>query len=70
MIVNVDNREMREYVRRYMKEKGITQQMLAERLGISQAAVSQVLKGKSAVPESFINLLTALGLELKVGPKE
>lgn len=51
-----------EMVRIYLNEKGLTQRQLAHRLGVSDAAVSQVLNNKR--PRSL--LLGKLAKELRV----
>ncbi len=53
-----------------MKEKGLTQAALAERLGIKQPSVADILTGRRGrQPESLLNLLDAAGLELTIQPK-
>lgn len=67
--LRVDNHDIREYVRHHMKRQGVTEGMLAARLGLSRHAVAQLLRGHGAVPQRFLDLLEALGLELVVVPK-
>ena len=43
----MDNTKIGQYIRLRLKEKGITQEQLAEQLNISGSAVSQVLSGKN-----------------------
>ena len=43
----MDNTKIGNYIRLRLKEKGITQEKLAEELNISSSAVSQVLSGKN-----------------------
>jgi len=43
----MDNTKIGNYIRLRLKEKGITQERLAEELNISSSAVSQVLSGKN-----------------------
>lgn len=53
-----------------MKEKGLTQAALAERLGVKQPSVADILTGRRGrQPESLLNLLDAVGLELPIQPK-
>lgn len=40
----------RARVRKWIDDEGLTQAKAAERLGVSQGAVSQLLKGTTAVP--------------------
>lgn len=48
----------------------VTQTALAERMGITQPAVAGLVSGRRGlIPQSLINLLDALGLELVVQPK-
>lgn len=50
-----------------MQEEGVTQAALAERLGVKQPSVADILSGRRGrQPESLLNLLGALGLELTV----
>ena len=43
----MDNTKIGKYIRLRLKEKGITQEQLAEQLSITSSAVSQVLSGKN-----------------------
>lgn len=43
----MDNTKIGQYIRLRLKEKGITQEQLAEQLNISSSAVSQVISGKN-----------------------
>jgi transcriptional regulator with XRE-family HTH domain len=53
-----------------MKERGLSQQALAEKVGISQGMVAQYLRGHRGKPaDSFQAILDALDLELTVTPK-
>ena len=53
-----------------MAEQGVTQAELAERLGVKQPSVAQVLSPNAAkIPQSLIDVLNELGLELVVKPK-
>ena len=53
-----------------MSEQGLTQQALAERLGIKQPSVAAVISGaRGTIPQSLIDVLDALNLELYVREK-
>ena len=45
----MDNVKVGLYIKQRIKEKGITQEQLAEEMNISSSAVSQVLSGKKHV---------------------
>lgn len=68
-LTNAD-KAIRDTVKRVMHEEGLTQAALAERLGVKQPSVADILSGRRGrQPESLLNLLDALGLELTVTPK-
>lgn len=56
----MDNLLVGNYIRQKIKEKGITQEELAEQLGISASAVSQNLAGKSTFDISNLMLIAEL----------
>jgi transcriptional regulator with XRE-family HTH domain len=61
------NLQIREALRSAVREQGLTHAKLAERLGITQPSVSQLLNGSyGKVPQSLIEVLDVLGLELTV----
>lgn len=53
----------RARLRAWMKDEGLTQAKVAERLGVSQGAVSQLLNGTTATPS--LPLAQALERETK-----
>lgn len=64
------DKAIRDTVKRVMHEEGLTQAALAQRLGVKQPSVADILSGRRGrQPESLLNLLDALGLELTVTPK-
>ena len=64
------NPSVREAVRHTMKAQGITQEVLAERVGTVQPSIARLLTGKSgAIPPLWQNVLDTLGLELVAVPK-
>jgi transcriptional regulator with XRE-family HTH domain len=64
------DKTIREALKRTMREKGLTQAALAERLGIKQPSVADILTGRRGrQPESLLNLLDAVGLELTIREK-
>ena len=63
------NEEIRSRIREEMARKGMSQRELAERLGVTPSALSQVLSGKrGTMPESLMDVLNALGLTLEAVP--
>ena len=44
----------RHFIREWLKAKGITQEKLADRLGISQGTVSKALKSKTILTEEYL----------------
>jgi transcriptional regulator with XRE-family HTH domain len=64
------NQEVRKQVKAAMKAKGLTQQALADELGVKRVYVNRMLSGDTSnVPGRWSDLLTLLGLELTVKPK-
>lgn len=64
------NERISAVMRAKMKEKGITQEKLAELTGISQPNISRLLAGRSPqVPKSIKSVLDVLGLELTAEEK-
>jgi predicted transcriptional regulator len=58
-------------MREAMNEKGLTQQDLADLLGVKQPSVAQLIAGKyGAIPQSLLNALEVLDLELVVQTKK
>lgn len=54
-----------------MLRESITQTELAERLGVTQQSLSDIIRGKrAAIPGSLLKLLDALGLQLVATAKE
>jgi DNA-binding Xre family transcriptional regulator len=44
----------RHFIREWMKAKGVTQEKLADRLGISQGTVSKALKSRTVLTEEYL----------------
>jgi transcriptional regulator with XRE-family HTH domain len=64
------NEEVRTQVKARMKEKGLTQQAVADALGVDRVYVNRMLSGNaSQVPGRWADLLKELGLELTVKEK-
>ena len=52
-----------------MSEQGLTQQALADRSGVTQGHIGQLIRGeRGKIPASLTDLLAGLGLELTVTP--
>lgn len=65
------NDQVRRAVRERMQEQGLTQTELGEQVGMAQPNVQRLLAGRvGTVPESWQNILDALGLELVAVPKQ
>ncbi len=61
---------IREAIRQAMSEQGMTQQAVADRLGVKQPSVGAVVSGRrGAIPQSLLDILDVLSLELYVRPK-
>ena len=55
----------RHFIREWLKAKGITQEKLADRLGISQGTVSKALKSKTILTEEYlVGIADALDVEV------
>jgi transcriptional regulator with XRE-family HTH domain len=55
----------RHFIREWLKAKGITQEKLADRLGISQGTVSKALKSKTILTEDYlVGIADALDVEV------
>ncbi|MDR6219206.1 helix-turn-helix transcriptional regulator [Deinococcus soli (ex Cha et al. 2016)] len=64
------NDHIRQQVRNIMKERGITQQQLADLTGIQRPNVTRLLSGTSGqVPDNWQRILDALELDLITSPK-
>lgn len=59
------NEDTRNAVRDAMKAQGITQEQMAERLGVHRVHVSRMLTGAaSQMPDAWRKLLDELGLDI------
>ena len=55
----------RHFIREWMKAKGITQERLADRLGIAQGTVSKALKSMTILTEEYlVGISEALDVEV------
>lgn len=55
----------RHFIREWMKAKGITQEKLADRMGITQGTVSKALKTKTVLTEAYlVGIAEALDVEV------
>ena len=57
---------LQEIIVGIMREQGVTQNKLAERMGISRQAMSQMLKGQDMKVSTAIDILSVLGYTLTV----
>ena len=63
--------DIRHAIDQRMREKKIKQKEIAEKLGVSVQAVSQIVNGqRGSIPDSLANLLEALDLRLIAIPKD
>jgi transcriptional regulator with XRE-family HTH domain len=68
--VNTVDKNIREAMQKAMSAQGLSNAELARRLEVTPQAVGQIVNGKrGSIPESLLNVLGELGLELKVVPK-
>ena len=64
------NQDVREQVKAVMKARGITQQALANALGVNRVYVNRMLTGDtSSIPGRWADVFSELGLELTVKPR-
>ena len=55
----------RHFIREWMKARGLTQEKLADRLGISQGTVSKALKTKTVLTEEYlVGIAAALDVDV------
>ncbi|MBZ9750762.1 helix-turn-helix domain-containing protein [Deinococcus sp. HMF7604] len=65
------NEDIRAQVKKVMKERGLTQQAVADELGVDRVYVNRMLSGStSQVPARWAEMLGLLGLRLTVEPIE
>lgn len=63
------NDDIRTRVKAVMKERGLTQQAVADELGVDRVYVNRMLNGSaSQVPARWAEMLGLLGLRLTVEP--
>lgn len=60
-----------KYINTYMEERGIKQSFLAQKTGISQDAISRILRGVRGISaEEFIKICIALDIDPNVFRKK
>lgn len=65
------NEEISAQVKAVLKERGLTQQALADEMGVDRVYVNRMLNGStSQLPTRWAELLSVLGLRLTVEPIE
>jgi predicted XRE-type DNA-binding protein len=68
-VANVNDR-IRSDVKELLKQRGLTQQQLADMTGIERPNINAMLSGKvGKMPDRWEKLLDALGLEVVIRPK-
>jgi predicted XRE-type DNA-binding protein len=69
-VANVNDR-IRSDVKELLKQRGLTQQQLADMTGIERPNINAMLSGKvGKMPDRWEKLLDALGLEVVIRPKQ
>lgn len=64
------NAEIRQAVKEAMKEKGLSQEALAQSIDINRVYITRMLSGRASdAPKNWQKVLDALGLELTIRPK-
>ena len=64
------NEGIREQVKAIMASRNITQEQLAELMGIERVNLTRMLSGRSgSLPKNWQKLIDVMGLELKVSEK-
>jgi len=63
--MNTNNNEIADRLKAYLKDKGLTNIVFAERLGISQSTMANYLNNKSDVQKIFILLHLKAGINLE-----
>lgn len=64
------NQDVRQAVKAVMKQKGLTQEQVADSLGVNRVYINRMLSGgTSNMPGRWGQLLDHLGLELTVKEK-
>lgn len=62
---------IRQSIKQTMGEKGLTQQAIADELGVKQPSVAAVIGGsRGTIPQSLVDILDVLDLELIAVPKK
>jgi transcriptional regulator with XRE-family HTH domain len=55
----------RHFIREWMRAKGLTQEKLADRMGITQGTVSKALKSKTILTEEYlVGIASALDVDV------
>ncbi|MPY67819.1 helix-turn-helix transcriptional regulator [Deinococcus sp. SDU3-2] len=69
--LNPTEQRLREQLEKARQQRGLTHAAIAEKLGIRPPSVTVILTRRSGkIPQSLIDVLDALGLELIAQPKE
>ena len=65
------NLDIRQAVREAMKQKGISQEALAQSTGINRVYITRMLSGRASdAPKNWQKVLDALSLQLTVEPAQ
>jgi HTH-type transcriptional regulator/antitoxin HipB len=64
-----DTAELGSYVRRVRKTKGLRQDELAERLGVTRMTVSRLERGEPVSVDTALRALSECGYAIAVAPK-
>lgn len=55
------NRDIRQQVKAVMRERGITQDQLADQIGMRRTNLNQMLNADTEIPQRWQDILNALG---------
>lgn len=58
------NKEIRRQIKAEMKERGISQEQLAEQIGMRRTNLNQMLNAETDIPQRWQDIFNALGKRL------
>ncbi|WP_291426631.1 helix-turn-helix transcriptional regulator [Deinococcus sp.] len=58
------NKEIRRQIKAVMKERGISQELLAEQIGMRRTNLNQMLNAETDIPQRWQDIFNALGKKL------
>ena len=60
------NKEIRRQIKALMKERGISQEQLAEQIGMRRTNLNQMLNAETDIPQRWQDIFNALGKKLEL----